>query len=69
MTTIGQQFVGPPIGSLLFAVAVTLPFRINLLSFAASAGLIFSLPRVPGPSGQAPSQSIRQAVKVGFNGW
>jgi hypothetical protein len=54
VTTIGQQFVGPPIGSLLFAVAVTLPFGINLVSFAASAGLIFSLPRVPGPSGYWP---------------
>lgn len=67
VTTIGQQFVGPPIGSLLFAVAVTLPFGINLASFAASAVLIFSLPGVPGPTGQAEqAQPIRQAVSAGF---
>lgn len=64
VTTIGEQFVGPPIGSLLFAVAMTLPFGVNLASFALSAALIWSLPRTPGRGGQA--QPIRKSVATGF---
>jgi predicted MFS family arabinose efflux permease len=45
ITTIGQQFVGPPIGSLLFAVAVALPFGMDAGSFALSAALLATLPR------------------------
>lgn len=43
--TIGQQFAGPPIGSLLFAVAVALPFGMDAGSFALSAALLATLPR------------------------
>lgn len=64
VTTIGEQFVGPPIGSLLFAVAVAFPFGVNLASFALSAALIWSLPRTPARGGQA--QPIRKAVATGF---
>jgi len=45
ITTIGQQFLGPPIGSLLFAVAVALPFAMDAASFALSAALLATLPR------------------------
>jgi MFS family permease len=45
ITTIGQQFLGPPIGSLLFAGAVALPFGMDAGSFALSAGLLATLPR------------------------
>jgi MFS family permease len=45
ITTIGEQFVGPPIGSLLFAVAVALPFGMDAGSFALSAALLATLPR------------------------
>jgi MFS family permease len=44
-TAIGQLFVGPPIGSLLFAVAVALPFGMDAGSFALSAALLATLPR------------------------
>jgi MFS family permease len=44
---IGQQFVGPPIGSLLFALAVALPFGLDAGSFALSAALLATLPRRP----------------------
>jgi MFS family permease len=47
ITTIGQQFVGPPIGSLLFAVAVALPFGMDAGSFALSAALLATLPKRP----------------------
>jgi MFS family permease len=45
ITTIGQQFVGPPIGSVAFAVAVALPFGMDAGSFALSAALLATLPR------------------------
>ncbi|MEV2271384.1 MFS transporter [Nonomuraea africana] len=45
ITTIGHQFLGPPIGSLLFAVAVALPFGVDAGSFALSAVLLATLPR------------------------
>jgi MFS family permease len=42
--TAGQLFVGPPVGSLLFGVAVGLPFGIDAASFAISAALLATLP-------------------------
>jgi MFS family permease len=44
---VGQQFLGPPVGSLLFAVAVALPFGLDAGSFALSAVLLATLPRRP----------------------
>ncbi|WP_326566116.1 MFS transporter [Amycolatopsis rhabdoformis] len=46
-TTIGVQFAGPPLGSLLFALAPALPFGLDAVSFAGSAALI---PTPPGRS-------------------
>jgi MFS family permease len=45
ITTIGQQFLGPPIGSLSFAAAVALPFGSDAASFVLSAALLATLPR------------------------
>ncbi|MEU8358368.1 MFS transporter [Nonomuraea sp. NPDC048882] len=45
ITTVGAQFAGPPLGSLLFAVAVALPFGVDAASFALSAALLATLPR------------------------
>ncbi|WP_250907502.1 MFS transporter [Nonomuraea sp. NEAU-A123] len=45
ITTVGLQFAGPPVGSLLFAVAVALPFGVDAASFALSAALLATLPR------------------------
>lgn len=47
MTTVGQMFVGPPLGSFLFAAAVGLPFGVDAATFAASAALLATLPRRP----------------------
>ncbi|MGW4482918.1 MFS transporter [Amycolatopsis sp. NPDC004368] len=47
VTTIGVQFAGPPLGSVLFALAAALPFGLDAASFAASAALIATLPRRP----------------------
>jgi MFS family permease len=46
--TIGETFVGPPIGSVLFAAARALPFGLDAGSFAASAALLRGLPRTGG---------------------
>lgn len=39
-----EQFVGPPLGAALFGAAPSVPFIVDAVSFAASAGLVASLP-------------------------
>jgi MFS family permease len=43
--TVGETFLGPPVGSVLFAAARVLPFGLDAGSFAASAALLSGLPR------------------------
>ncbi|GIH18624.1 MFS transporter [Rugosimonospora africana] len=43
-TVAGETFVGPPLGSMLFAVAVALPFGVDAGSFVLSAVLLAKLP-------------------------
>ena len=43
--TVGESFLGPPAGSLLFAAAAALPFGLDAASFAGSAALLARLPR------------------------
>ncbi|MCU1450714.1 MAG: Na+/melibiose symporter-like transporter [Acidimicrobiales bacterium] len=38
-----QEFVGPPVGSLLFAVAMAVPFFLDAGSFALAAGLVLAM--------------------------
>ncbi|MFC4061699.1 MFS transporter [Planomonospora corallina] len=45
ITTLGSQFLGPPIGGLLFAVAAAAPLGMDAASFALSAALLATLPR------------------------
>jgi MFS family permease len=40
MITVGQLFLGPPIGSALFAVAPALPFGVDACSFVVSASVL-----------------------------
>jgi MFS family permease len=54
--TTGQSFLGPPLGSALFAVAAAAPFGLDAASFAGSAVLLATLPRTlrrPGPAKRA----------------
>ncbi len=44
VATVGQEFGGPPIGSLLFAVAAALPFGLDAFSFGVSAALLATVP-------------------------
>jgi MFS family permease len=61
--TIGESFLGPPVGSLVFAAAAALPFGLDAASFAASAGLVARLPRIP----QEPQRTkIRAQIAEGL---
>jgi MFS family permease len=67
--TVGETFLGPPAGSLLFAVAAALPFGLDAISFAGSAALLARLPRTSHAGGQAPGQpriAIRTQIAEGL---
>ncbi|MBB5850496.1 MFS transporter [Amycolatopsis umgeniensis] len=64
MITAGQQFVGPPVGSSLFAVVPALPFGINAVSFLISASLLRRLPKEDTPESEAPP--MRTAITSGL---
>ncbi|MFJ1767758.1 MFS transporter [Amycolatopsis sp. NPDC088138] len=54
ITTVTQQFAGPPLGGLLFAVSAALPLGVDAVSFALSAALVAKLPRrTARPAGRA----------------
>ncbi|MBN6039955.1 MFS transporter [Amycolatopsis sp. 195334CR] len=61
VTTIGQQFAGPPLGSALFAVAAALPFGLHAAALTASTVLLATLPRTthPRPTGTAMTDGLR----------
>lgn len=58
--TVGESFLGPPAGSLLFAVAAALPFGLDAASFAGSAALVARLPR----TGHAPKNAKRPKIRT-----
>ena len=58
--TVGESFLGPPAGSLLFAAAAALPFGLDAVSFAGSAALLARLPR----TGQAPKTVKRPRIRT-----
>jgi hypothetical protein len=62
--TAGRSLVGPPLGSLTFAVAQALPFALDALSFLVSAGFVRQLPQVPAMRG--PHAPIGAAIRSGF---
>jgi MFS family permease len=61
--TVGESFLGPPVGSLLFAAAAALPFGVDAGSFVLSAGLLATLPRRPRASAAHPP--VRTAIAEG----
>ncbi len=75
--TVTQQFIGPPLGSLLFAAALpatrSLPFWLDALTFALSAFLIarIYLPRPTGAAalaGTVPASAAETAAALGGPG-
>lgn len=63
--TIGETFVGPPLGSALFAVRAALPFGLDALSFAGSAALLAGLPRAGRPALPGGDQPMRVQIAEG----
>jgi MFS family permease len=52
-----QEFLGPPIGSLLFAAAMAAPFFLDAGSFVVAAALVLTIriaPRTPRPAAERP---------------
>ena len=70
--TITNNFVGPPLGGLLVAVAASVPFWIDAASFLAAAALIASIPgsfRAARAHGdEAAQRSLRSEIAEGV-GW
>ncbi|MFY1633699.1 MFS transporter [Solwaraspora sp. WMMB335] len=62
--TLGQSMLGPPLGSLLFVVAAALPFGLDAASFALSAFLLFTLPRIE--KGSRRESSMRAEMTEGL---
>ncbi|WP_369371727.1 MFS transporter [Promicromonospora sp. Populi] len=50
-TTVGQSFVGPPVGSLLFGLAIALPFGLDAAALVTSALLLTRLRGAAPPRG------------------
>jgi MFS family permease len=62
--TVGESFLGPPVGSLLFAAAAALPFGLDAASFAGSAALLGGLPKTKPES--ARHTRIRAQIAEGL---
>ena len=59
---IGGSFLGPPVGSALFALAPVAPFALDAASFAGSVALLTGLPR---PQPRADKQGSRETGSAG----
>jgi len=62
--TIGQEFAGPPLGSVLFTAAAAVPFGLSAASFAGSAALLARLPKHPPDT--IPDGTVRSRVAEGL---
>ncbi|WAL64617.1 MFS transporter [Amycolatopsis cynarae] len=62
VSTLGRQFAGPPVGGMLFAASVALPFWLDAASFALSAALLTGLPR---QGTRPPAVPMRSAIGEG----
>ncbi len=70
--TVGQNFAGPPVGGALFALAASVPFLADAVSFAASSTLIatirgsFAPQRPVGTAAEEPRASLRADIAEGL---
>jgi Na+/melibiose symporter-like transporter len=63
--TLGQQFIGAPVGAALFAFAVALPFGLNAAGFALAAVVVLSLPGRYRPARPTERRSVARDVADG----
>jgi MFS family permease len=63
-----EEFVGPPLGALLFAAAVAAPFVLDASSFLIAALLVFTMPGSfrAAPAGGAPRTRLRHEIAEGL---
>lgn len=67
--TVGSDFLGPPLGALLFGIAVSVPFLLDGVSFLASGLLVAAAGRAAGAMPERPARSGRSLpaeVLAGF---
>ena len=62
--TVGQHFVGPPAGGLLFSLASWVPFLGDALSFAASSALVATIRGHFRPQGAADAQRVSLRAEI-----
>ena len=70
---VANQFAGPPLGSLLLAVAFSLPFFLDAASFFVAAALVFLIPGLPArrprdPRAQAMASASSPRASGGCGG-
>lgn len=63
--TLGQQFVGSPVGSALFALAVALPLGLNAAGFAVAAVLVLTVRGAYRPARSGEPTSVRRDMADG----
>jgi MFS family permease len=63
---VSQQFLGPPLGSALFAFAMPLPFWLNATTFALSVLLIARIRRVGAPARAGARRSVFHEIGEGL---
>ncbi|MFC7547178.1 MFS transporter [Plantactinospora sp. GCM10030261] len=64
LDTVGRSLLGPPLGSLSFAVNRGLPFVADAVSFVLSAMFVRRLPVIPAADG--PHERIGTAIRAGL---
>jgi MFS family permease len=63
--TLPSSLIGPAAAGLLFAVAVSLPFTVDAVTFFVSALLILSLPRTPREVPEGGHEPLVSALRAG----
>lgn len=70
--TVTNQFIGPPLGGALFAIAAALPFLLGALGLAAATLILRTIPGSFAPARSADAErrapSLRTEIAEGF-GW
>ncbi|WP_205629072.1 MFS transporter [Jiangella muralis] len=69
IAVVGQQFAGPPLGSLLFAVAAGLPFGADAVLLTVAAALLATLRQAPANGRAEPRRapsSLRTEIAAGL---
>ncbi|MEQ1703445.1 MAG: MFS transporter, partial [Ilumatobacteraceae bacterium] len=63
---VGREFVGPPLGSLVFRVGTALPFVVDMVSYVVSAVLLTRLPSAAPRPTEQPVASVSMAPAWAF---